>query len=55
MVVTKDIQEKMGCKEKQITYEFKADFDKIYEEVETQMSIKEITICFNKIIKQQKR
>lgn len=50
MVVAKDIQEKMGFKEEVKSYELKADFDKIHEEVKKEMSKKELIICYNKII-----
>lgn len=51
MTIAKDIQEKVGYKDKKPTYELKADFDDIYEQVEKEMTAKHIEICFNKIMK----
>ncbi len=48
MVVAKDIQEKTGYKEGRTTYELKTDFDDIYDQVEKQMTVEHIEICFNK-------
>lgn len=54
MIVAKDIQEKTGYKESKTTYELRADFDDTYEQVEKEMTVQHIEICFKKIMKRGK-